>query len=90
VSHELKKHEPWFDGCIGAIDGTHVEVEVNHEAKADFFNRNRETLINICVIVDMDGCFTFVGDGKVGVCHDVAVLQECQRDARFPLPPPGS
>jgi hypothetical protein len=55
VSHELKKHEPWFDGCIGAIC---------HEAKADFFNRNGETSINICAIVDMDGRFTFVGAKK--------------------------
>jgi hypothetical protein len=69
---------------------THVEVEVNHKAKADFFNRNGETSINICAIVDMDGCFTFVDAGKAGACHDVTVLQECQRDARFLHPPPGS
>jgi hypothetical protein len=33
--------------------------------------------------------FTFVGAGKAGACHDVAVLSDCQRDPRFPHPPPG-
>ena len=28
VSHKLVAHSPWFDGCIGAIDGTHIKVEV--------------------------------------------------------------
>jgi hypothetical protein len=61
VSQELRHYNPWFDGCIGAIDGTHVEVEVNSEAKLDFTNRNGETSINICAIVDMHGWFTYVG-----------------------------
>jgi len=55
VSQKLAAYAPWFDGCIGAIDGTHIKVEVNHEAKADFFNRKGETTINVCAIVDMDG-----------------------------------
>jgi hypothetical protein len=75
VSQTLKKHAPWFDGCIGAIDGTHVEVEVNHEAKADFINRKGETSINVCV--DMDGRFTFVSAEKAGACHDMAVPKDC-------------
>jgi hypothetical protein len=90
VSQELRDYSPWFDGCIGAIDGTHIEVEVNRDAKADFINRNGDTTINIFAIVDMHGRFTFVGAGKTGACHDVAVLEECQRDARFPHPPPGN
>ena len=76
-------------GCIGAIDGTHIPVEVNQEAKADFINRDREVSINVCAIVDMYGRFTYVGAGKAGACHDMAVLQDCQADQRFPHPPPG-
>ena len=48
VSQKLAAYAPWFDGCIGAIDGTHIKVEVNYEAKADFFNRKGETAINVC------------------------------------------
>ena len=53
VSSELAEHAPWFDGCIGAIDGTHILVEVNQEARVDFINRVGEVLINVCAIVDM-------------------------------------
>jgi hypothetical protein len=90
VSLRLQKYAPWFDGCIGAVDGTHIEVEVNHGAKADFFNRNKETSINVCAIVNMDGHFTWIGAGKAGACHDQAVLEDCQSHERFPHPPQGS
>jgi len=62
---------------------------VNQEAKADFINRDGEVSINVCAIVDMHGRFTYVGVGMAGACHDMAVLQDCQADQRFPHPPPG-
>ena len=77
VSHKLAAYAPWFDGCIGAMDGTHIKVEVNREAKTDFFNREGKTKINVCAIVDMDGRFTYVGAEKAGACHDMAVLKDC-------------
>ena len=77
VSHKLAAYAPWFDGCIGVIDGTHIKVEVNREAKANFFNRKGETTINVCAIVDMDGRFTYVGAEKARACHDMAVLKDC-------------
>ena len=60
-----------------AIDGTHIPVEVNQEAKVDFINRDGEVSINVCTIVDMHGRFTYVRAGNAGACHDVAVLQDC-------------
>jgi len=89
VSSELVEYAPWFDGCIGTIDGTHIPVEVSQEAKVDFINRGGEVSINVCAIVNMHGRFTYVGAGKAGACHDMAVLQDCQSDQRFPHPPPG-
>jgi hypothetical protein len=77
VNSELTAYAPWFDGCIGAIDGTHIKVEVNQEAKADFINSKGDTSINVCTIVDMHGRFTYVGAGKAGACHDMAVLKDC-------------
>ncbi|XP_066333834.1 uncharacterized protein [Miscanthus floridulus] len=89
VSQKLGEYAPWFDGCICAIDGAHIKVEVNQEAKADFFNRKGEISINICAIVDMDGRFSYVGAGKAGACHDMAVLKDCQANEWFPHPPTG-
>jgi hypothetical protein len=35
----LQRFCPWFDGCIGAIDGTHIPVEVKSSRKLDYINR---------------------------------------------------
>jgi hypothetical protein len=75
------------DGCIGAIDGTLISVEVNQEAKVDFIYRKGDVSINVCAIVDMHGRFTYMEAGKAGACHEMAVLQDCQADQRFPHPP---
>lgn len=64
-------------------------MEVDHTAKVDFINRKGDSSINLCVVVDMDGRFTFVGASKAGACHDVAVLQDYQAHPRFPHPSSG-
>ena len=87
VSHKLATYAPWFDGCIGAIDGTHIKVEVNHEAKVDFFNRKGETTINVCAI---GWPFHICGGQEGRACHDMALLKDCQGDGSFPHPPAGS
>ncbi|WVZ75374.1 LOW QUALITY PROTEIN: hypothetical protein U9M48_023430, partial [Paspalum notatum var. saurae] len=88
VHSELAKYAPWFDGCIGALDGTHIPVEVNRASRLDFIGREKEPSMNVLAIVNMHGCWCYVGSGKAGACHDVAVLEDCQSDKRFPHPPP--
>ena len=80
---------PFFDGCIGALDGTHIKVLVNKEAKLDYINRKGDVTINVCAIVDMDMRFTFVGARMAGSVHDMVVLRECWRQPMFPHPPQG-
>jgi hypothetical protein len=29
VNQNLVAYAPWFDRCIGALDGTHIKVQVN-------------------------------------------------------------
>jgi hypothetical protein len=86
---ELKPFAPHFDGCISAIDGTHIPVEVKRHRKLDHINRKHYASINVCAIVDMHGLFTYVGAGMVGSCHDMRVLEECLKQRRFPTPPQG-
>jgi len=59
-----------------ALDGTHIKVKVNKQAKVDYINRKGDVTINVCVIVDMDGRFTFIGAGMAGSVHDMAVLRD--------------
>ena len=77
VKWQLGTYAPFFDGCIGALDGTHVKVKVNKEAKIDHINRKGDVTMNVCVIVDMDGRFTYVGVGMAGSVHDMSFLKDC-------------
>lgn len=89
VSHKLLPYAPYFDGCIGALDGTHVPLRVRHESHLDYINRKGRTRCNVLAIVDMDMRFTYVGAGRSGSSHDMSVLRECMEQANYPHPPPG-
>ena len=89
VKWKLDTYAPFFDGCIGALDGTHVKVKVNKEAKIDHINRKGDTTTNVYAIVDMDGRLTYVGVGMAGSVHDMSVLKECWEEPNFPHPPTG-
>ena len=67
-------YAPFFNGCIEALDGTHVKVRVNKEAKIDHINRKGDVSMSVCAIVDMDGRFTYVGVGMAGSVHDMSAL----------------
>ena len=84
VKAQLGTYAPFFDGCIGALDSTHIKVMVNKQAKLDYINRKGDVTINVCAIVDMDGRFTYVGAGMAGLVHDMAILRDCWAEENFP------
>ncbi|CAN6180622.1 unnamed protein product [Urochloa humidicola] len=85
----LAEYSPLFDGCIGAIDGTHIKVRVRRTQHDDFLNRKSFTSQNVVAVCDFDMRFTYVGVGMAGACHDMAVLREAWAEGHFPHPPPG-
>ena len=87
VKWQLGTYAPFFDGCIGALDGTRIKVKVNKEAKIDHINRKGDVTMNVCAIVNMNGRFTYVGVGMTGSMHDMSVLKECWEKPNFPYPP---
>jgi hypothetical protein len=89
VHEDLREFEPYFDGCIRALDGTHIDVIVNKGRKEDYRNRYGDTTINVLAIVDMDMRFTFIGAGRASACHDASVLTDCKKVGNFPHPPQG-
>lgn len=89
VHPRLHQFSPFFDGCIGAIDGTHIPVSVDEHAHDDFINRKGFTSQNVLAVCDMDMRFTFVATGKKGATHDTTVLREAVNTMNFPHPPPG-
>ncbi|CAO1939322.1 unnamed protein product [Urochloa humidicola] len=86
---KLAVYSPLFDGCIGAIDGTHIKVRVPRTQREDFLNRKGFPSQNVVVVCDFDMHFTYIGAGMVGACHDMAVLREAWVEGHFPHPPPG-
>lgn len=89
VHPRLRRFAPYFDGCIGALDGTHIPVLVNHGSRPDFINRKGWPSFNVLAIVDLDMRFTYVGAGRAGSCHDMAVLRDCMETPHYPHPPQG-
>lgn len=70
VHNSLHEHAPNFDGCMGAIDRTHIPVIVDESVSALYTNRYGQTTMNICAMVYMRGRFTFVAVGMAGSSHD--------------------
>jgi hypothetical protein len=89
VHPALRTYSPLFDGCIGAIDGTHVPVCVSRRSHDDYLNRKGWPSQNVLAVVDFDMRFTFVGVGMAGAVHDMAVLREGWTARTFPHPPSG-
>lgn len=85
------RFRPHFNGCIGAIDGTHVEVVVPNDKMVQYLCRKGHTTQNVLAIVDFDMRFTFVLAGWPGSVHDMRVFNDATNKykERFPHPPPG-
>ncbi|CAA7017001.1 unnamed protein product [Microthlaspi erraticum] len=85
-----KNYWPYFQGFIGAIDGTHVPVIAPEENRRAFWDRFGEASLNIMAICDIDLLFTYIWNGAPGSVHDSRVLAIAQQTSRtFPKPPPG-
>jgi hypothetical protein len=89
VHNKLRPYAPFFDGCKGALDGTHILAHVCHESRLEHINRKGWPSYNVVGIVDMDMRFTFVGAGLSGSCNGMAVLRSSMAEANYPHPPVG-
>jgi hypothetical protein len=69
------KFSPFFDNCIGAVDGSHIPATVPEgEAKA-FRNRKGYLSQNVLGVVNFDLTFQFALTGWEGSAHDGKVLR---------------
>ncbi|CAD6271334.1 unnamed protein product [Miscanthus lutarioriparius] len=81
------KYTPFFDGAIGAIDGTHIRINVDKVFHDDYINRHGWPSQNVVAVCDFDGWVTFLGVGMAGAVHDMRVLREAWMKPRFRHPP---
>ena len=86
VPHKLTKYTPFFDRCIGALDGTHIQVIVKAAEREAYTNRHGYTSQNVVATCDFDMRFTYVSSGIEGSMHDTLVLKMAWEDPNFPHP----
>jgi hypothetical protein len=79
---------PHFNGCIGAIDGTHISVIVLATEIVSHIGRHWYTSQNVLAICDFDLRFTFVVARWLGSTHNTVGSMTLWRDMvrRFDVP----
>jgi hypothetical protein len=65
-----------FKGCLGAIDGTMIEMRVPHNCAARYrCVKLNKTAMNVMVACDFTMCITSCQLGAEGTAYDSYVLQ---------------
>lgn len=77
---------PFFEGCIGAIDGTHVRASVPSTHKAKYRDRKGTISQNILVACTFEMRVCFVLSGWEGSASDGAVFEDA-RGHGLAIPP---
>ena len=73
ILNDVSVH-PYFDNCIGALDGCHVAACLRSEDSPCFRNRKGFYSQNVLGVVNFDMMFTYVLAGWEGSAHDGRVL----------------
>lgn len=92
IRNEVGKMFPFFEDCIGAIDGTLVYVSVKgqdrkREGEEGAYRCRKGFLAtNVLGCVDFDMNFKLVYPGWEGTAHDVTVFNDARRRGLFVTP----
>ncbi|XP_031387300.1 protein ANTAGONIST OF LIKE HETEROCHROMATIN PROTEIN 1-like [Punica granatum] len=81
-----RKWYPFFQNCIGAIDGTHVSACVPSSVRGAYRDRNNEITQNVLAACSHDMMFTYVVTGWEGSAHDSRILSDAATLELFPAP----
>jgi hypothetical protein len=83
---ENAKYSPYFDNCIGALDGTHIGAIVPLEGQAVFRTRKKSLSQNVLGVCNFDLTYSYVLCGWEGSAYDSRVLNDAKTKG-LPLPP---
>ncbi|KAJ3683127.1 hypothetical protein LUZ60_013354 [Juncus effusus] len=89
TSNVIKRNprfSPFFDNCIGAIDGTHIHASPPTNESAAFRGRKGYPTQNVLAAVDFKLRFLYILAGWEGSAHDALVLKDAiEREDGIPL-----
>ena len=79
-------------GCVDAIDDTHILACMSSELADKFCKRKRDTTWNILAAYNFDLKFMYILSGWEGSAHDAHVLEHAISEPQnnFPFPPLGN
>ncbi|XP_038699618.1 uncharacterized protein LOC119996910 [Tripterygium wilfordii] len=82
------KYYPWFESCIGAIDGTHISAWAPAEKLTACRGRKSIVTSNVMCACDFNMMFTFVYTGWEGTANDSRVFLDAisRPENHFPHP----
>ncbi|XP_057774824.1 uncharacterized protein LOC130993805 [Salvia miltiorrhiza] len=66
----------WFKGCLGALDGTYVNVMVSNNDKARYRTRKGQISTNVLGVCDRNLKFVYVLSGWEGSAADSRILRD--------------
>ncbi|XP_074314645.1 uncharacterized protein LOC141649872 [Silene latifolia] len=78
----------WFEGAVGALDGTHVDMTVPLEDRGRYRNRKGHITTNVLATCDPQLRFTYVLPGWEGSASDPRVLRDALQRQQYNLKVP--
>jgi hypothetical protein len=75
---DKKKFIPYFNGCIGALDGTHVSVHVPETMRPSYRNRKGLVTQNVLMACTLDMNIVYVLTGWEGSASDSRIFEDAQ------------
>ncbi|KAL0456228.1 UNVERIFIED_CONTAM: hypothetical protein Slati_0962000 [Sesamum latifolium] len=77
----------WFEGCLGALDGTYIDVRVPAEDRARYRTHKGSVFVNVLGVCDREMRFIYVLAGYEGSAADARVLRDViSRPNRLKIP----
>lgn len=77
----------WFEDCLGALDGTHIDVHVPLADQGRYRNRKQQITTNVLGVCDRQMKFLYVLAGWEGSASDSRVLRDAMtREDAFAVP----
>ncbi|MQM05170.1 hypothetical protein Taro_037977 [Colocasia esculenta] len=77
---------PYFKDALGAIDGTHIPVNVAIDGQPRFRNQKQGITQNVMAVVSFDGLFQYACVGWEGSAPDMKVLRWAISRGEFVVP----
>ncbi|KAH9086350.1 hypothetical protein LEN26_020207 [Aphanomyces euteiches] len=84
--HSNPKMYPFFEHCIGALDGTHIKATPPQDSRMAFRNRKGYMSQNVLAACTFDLRFVYVLAGWEGSASDARVLSDAQMAKGFTIP----